>query len=65
MSITISTDVFCEECGNWTAGATGTKPRPKAAREIAKSQGWAFFKRKDYCPDCWEQLQKAEREVGE
>ena len=41
MSISITTDVFCDICGiNWTFGAVGSKPNPQAARRNAKRQGW-------------------------
>ena len=42
MSVTISTDVFCDQCGNWIEGVTGAKPRHKAARRVAKEAGGAI-----------------------
>lgn len=42
MSITVSTDVFCDKCGNWSPEVTisGTKPAAKLARKRAKTLGW-------------------------
>lgn len=57
MSITISTDVFCE-CGQWIHGTTGPKPFPKRARATARQAGWGTVKRGrrmvDLCPTCLE-----------
>lgn len=56
MSITITTDVFCDKCNEWVFGATEGHARPKEARERARKAGW---KRKrvegrtfDLCPTC-------------
>ena len=40
MSISITTDVFCDICGSWTFGAVGSKSSPQAARCNARRQGW-------------------------
>lgn len=55
MSITISTDVFCdgfEDCSQWIEGTTGPRSDAKAARKNAKRYGWKRVRGKDYCPDC-------------
>lgn len=54
MSITISTDVFCdgEDCSQWTHGTTGPAPNAAKARKEARLSGWRYHKRKDYCPHC-------------
>ena len=52
MSVTISTDVFCDRCGNWTSGTTGSRPQIQEARRIAKGRGWKVGRTEDVCPDC-------------
>ena len=59
MSITITTDVFCDRCeSNWIFGYVGTKVNKNAARESAKREGWSkvWNKQKerweDICPRC-------------
>jgi len=55
MSVTISTDVFCDQCGNWIEGVTGAKPRHKEARRVAKEAGWSYHPShgyQDLCPIC-------------
>lgn len=38
MSITVTHDVFCDGCGNWTEGVTnGTATEVRA---VAKARGW-------------------------
>lgn len=58
MSITITTDVFCDMCSEWIHGATGPKPFPKRSRALAFSAGWGRLKRNgrtlDLCPTCLE-----------
>jgi hypothetical protein len=54
MSITISTDVFCdgEDCLNWTQGVTGRRAATWRARDAAKQSGWVHRKGRDLCPAC-------------
>lgn len=54
MSITISTDVFCDRCDNWTEGVScATHGRTKAARKAARKKGWLCSSIEgDFCPDC-------------
>lgn len=40
MSITITTDVFCDICGTWTFGDVGPKPKIQEARQVARQKGW-------------------------
>lgn len=78
MSITVSTDVFCDDCSSWEDGATGSKIRAKAARAIVKEMGWKRYlvngKWIDLCPVCaaayeselaQESLQALKRSEGE
>lgn len=60
MSITISTDVFCDGdgCAQWVVGVTGNRPHARVARKVAKSKGWKITTRKDLCPHCLK-LEKA------
>lgn len=43
MSITITTDTFCDVrgCGHWTEGTTGRAVDKVGARAAAKAQGWS------------------------
>lgn len=55
MSITISTDVFCDgfaDCSQWIEGVTGPRSDVKSARKNAKRYGWKHRAGKDYCPAC-------------
>lgn len=40
MSITITTDIFCDICGWWICGATGHKVNVQKARRVARQKGW-------------------------
>ena len=60
MSLTITTDVFCDECGAWnsqTGGATGMVIMGHEARRKAKSAGYVCLRENgkllDLCPDCF------------
>lgn len=59
MSITVTTDVFCDDCSNWIFGDASHKIRKNYARKIAKKNGWKHFKSPitekmiDVCPKCW------------
>lgn len=53
MSITITTDVFCDDCGmDWVHGITGNKPQRAEARRVARAAGWLCDRSGDYCPKC-------------
>jgi hypothetical protein len=57
VSITITTDVFCDGCADWTHGTTGPSPNAREARRAAKRCGWARVKGPgvemlDLCPEC-------------
>lgn len=58
MSITVTTDVFCDVCNNWTDGCSSSanKIRRKSAREAAKRAGWKRIRvngsMRDLCPGC-------------
>ncbi len=56
MSITITTDVFCDTCGQWTHGIAIDRPERRYARRIAKDRGWKRKKvhgrMRDVCPAC-------------
>lgn len=55
MSISVTTDVFCDGngCSLWTHGVTnGSRTAAKHARREAKRAGWSITKRGDYCPAC-------------
>lgn len=58
MSITISTDVFCNICGNWIEGSCGPRPQVRQARRAAKKAGWLRCHSPfdgcliDACPGC-------------
>lgn len=54
MSITVTTDVFCdgEGCSQWTHGITGPRTAADEARKAARRAGWLITRRGDFCPDC-------------
>lgn len=56
MSLTITTDVFCDSCADWTEGHAGHKIDGRAARIVAKASGWERRKidrkRFDLCKTC-------------
>jgi len=61
MSITVTTDVFCDgqDCGVWIHGTTGSKVKARAARAQAGAKGWTYVRRGglygqmvDLCPEC-------------
>ena len=60
MSITVSTDVFCDICGCWVEGTCGPKSQAREARRRAKKEGWLrchspFGCLIDVCPRCAEE----------
>ncbi len=58
MSITVTTDVFCDSktCISWVFGTTAEVVRKKEARRVAKMRGWERIKADgrltDVCPWC-------------
>lgn len=66
MSITITTDVFCDICSRWIHGVVGPTSDARAARRVAKTNGWTRRLRNskmiDVCPDC---INKTERDYNE
>lgn len=58
MSITVTTDVFCDGCGNWINGVyTHNRAAITRARSVALRNGWKVVTdsthlKRDYCPDC-------------
>jgi hypothetical protein len=58
MSITVSTDVFCdgEDCSLWIEGVTGPRVNARDARATAKRCGWVIGRGRDLCPACAKRL---------
>jgi hypothetical protein len=54
MSITITTDIFCNRCGKWATGHKDPKEASvQKARRYLKMQGWKYlWNRYDVCPAC-------------
>jgi len=57
MSLTVTTDVFCDLCNSWVHGVSGRDYKDaKNARKCAKIEGWItkYKDRKliDVCPGC-------------
>ncbi len=62
MSISITTDVFCdffEHCGSLLNCYSGVRPNARLARKIAKSYGWSCTRRGDFCPECDAKIKEA------
>ncbi len=52
MSISITTDLFCDQCSHWQPGCTR---RAAASREVlaaARQVGWTITRGKHLCPAC-------------
>ena len=66
MGITITTDIFCDKCGNWEHIYVGNKAERRLAGIRAKKNGWKRMKINDdfnwLCPDC---VREYELEVTE
>ena len=61
MSITVTTDVFCDKCTKWTEGVSGRDYADKrSARKHAKQYGWILIENNgkfiDICPECRKDL---------
>ena len=57
MSVRLTHDVFCDQCGVWTHAFVSGAKRLKMARRHAKAGGWGYvYVRgegyKDLCPEC-------------
>lgn len=56
MSVSITTDIFCDGCNCWEHGLTGVKMQSVEARKIASGKGWTKKRGngtiEDYCPEC-------------
>lgn len=51
--IRITTDVFCDICGNWEHGLVSHKAETRKARKEVKKKSWIYSDNKDFCYDCW------------
>lgn len=65
MSVTVTTDIFCDRCGDWMEGVSGrTFVDKRLARRKARTEGWVYKydhtenKYKDFCPNCKKQIKK-------
>jgi len=60
MSVNLTHDVFCDECGQWIHAFVSHKAQIRKAREYAKRGGWAYIWTpegyRDLCPDCAKDL---------
>ncbi len=55
MSLTITTDVFCDVCNmQWVFGDVGKVALPRRARVNARAHGWTRRGHLDVCPECQE-----------
>lgn len=52
MAFTITTDVFCDDCGNWDAGESGNTIMKTRAWARVKKRGWSRERGKHICPVC-------------
>lgn len=58
MSIKITTDVLCDDCGTTAPGVEGGRPDRRGARRLVRAErGWTFKKwggarPVDLCEDC-------------
>lgn len=54
MTITVCTDVFCDECGFWDDRGTvaDVGARVREARAKARTLGWTHRGGMDLCPEC-------------
>ena len=57
MSITVTTDVFCDFCDDWVFGTEGPRQNSTEARATAKRHGWERIlsysgSYVDVCPKC-------------
>lgn len=56
MTARITTDTFCDICGDWTHGVVSNRVKVHLSREIARRSGWQTRvvngKLIDICPRC-------------
>jgi hypothetical protein len=54
VSITVTTDIFCDgdDCSQWTHGAVSRRTAASAARKNARRAGWKITRKGDFCPEC-------------
>ena len=63
MSVSVTTDVFCDFCNNWEHGVTGNRAKARAARIEVGFKGWTrtwdngSHQFKDVCPECRKELE--------
>jgi hypothetical protein len=57
MTTRVTTDVSCDNCGDWIHGMVGTKKEKAFAVRKAKRVGWVHQKPDDdLCPKCWREI---------
>ena len=65
MSITVTSDVFCDVCSQWVFGYVGPRMSHSKARRRAQGEGWKRIKiggkLQDVCPDCQEERRRKEQ----
>jgi hypothetical protein len=44
MTARITTDIFCDVCGQWEHGATSDRPERRLSRAELKKIGWRFIR---------------------
>lgn len=52
MSFIYSIDVFCDECGDWIEGSSGSLHSKREAWERASQNGWKKKKGQHICSVC-------------
>lgn len=54
MSVTVTTDLVCDECATWDDRITviGQNAKAAEARRNARQHGWKRSGRRDICPAC-------------
>lgn len=52
MSFTITTDVFCDKCNDWTSGVSRARVDKRGALQRAIRYGWTMVAGKHLCPIC-------------
>lgn len=63
MSVSVTTDVFCDYCNNWEHGVTGNRAKAREARKEVSFKGWTRIWENsrmcflDCCPQCREDLE--------
>lgn len=64
MSVTVSVDIFCDFCPDWTEGGCYNYIKVRVARKKAKERGWVYKKRGicyyDICPKCQKRMKENE-----